>query len=177
MAYDKWFISDTHFFHENILTFTDKKTGALIRPFSSLEEMNETMVQNWNKVIKPYDKVYHLGDVTFGLHKYRSEFNTLMHRLNGKKRLTVGNHDKLKDPDLFSHFEKVEYWIGFKKHNFTATHFPIRLDSLRDGKFCVHGHSHQNKMADPHYINVSVEVRDFAPTSLDTILEEIKKAS
>jgi calcineurin-like phosphoesterase family protein len=173
---DKWFVSDTHLFHENILTFKDKD-GKLIRPFSSVEEMNETIAQNWNRLIKPQDKVYHLGDVTFGLHKYRREFNSMMHMLNGHKRLTPGNHDKYKDPDLFTHFEKVEYWAGFKELNFTATHFPLRLDSLRDGKFCVHGHTHQNCLDDKHYINVCLEVRNFTPVHVDTILEEIKKAS
>lgn len=176
MIHEKFFISDTHFFHTNILKFLDKD-GNRIRPFQSVEEMHEIMIERWNKNIKPTDYVYHLGDVAFGIHTHRSQFNSLMHRLNGHKRLTVGNHDKFKDPDLFTHFDKVEFWKGFKEHNFTATHFPLRLDSLRDGKFCVHGHTHQNVMEDPHYINVCVEVRDYTPVHLDTIIAEIKKVT
>ena len=171
MAHDKWFISDTHFFHENILKFTDD-SGQRIRPeFEIMEEMHETMIERWNSVVKPQDYVYHLGDVTF---RYGSEFNNLMHRLKGKKRLIVGNHDKIWNPMLISNFEKVELWKGFKEHNFTATHIPLMLESLRDGAFNVHGHVHSNSLNKPGYINVSVEVRNFTPVNIDEIFEETK---
>jgi len=168
---DKWFISDTHFFHENILKFTDDD-GKRIRPFNSLDEMHSIMIERWNKVVKPQDKVYHLGDVTF---KYDRAFNVLMGALNGQKRLILGNHDKIKGTELMKWFEKVDLWKGFKEGNFTASHIPLRLESLRDGDFNVHGHIHQNVMEDPHYINVSVEVRDYTPVNYDEIVEEIKK--
>lgn len=166
-----WFISDTHFFHDNILKFVDEK-GHKIRPFKSIEEMHEVMVENWNSVVADGDYVYHLGDVTF---KYNGAFNNLMHRLKGKKRLIVGNHDKIWNPCLQSNFEKVELWKGFHENNFTASHMPLRLDGLRDGNFNVHGHVHKNSLADKHYLNVSVEVRDYTPVSLDTLTTEIKR--
>lgn len=167
-----WFTSDHHFFHANILKFTGDD-GKLIRPeFSCEEEMNEVMAQRWNDAIKPQDHVYHLGDVTF---RYDRPFTALMHRLNGRKRLVVGNHDKLKSRGFLDHFEKVMLWRGFKAHNFTCTHMPIRLDSLRDGKFNVHGHIHQRVMADPHYINISVEQTDYRPVHLDELCDMIQK--
>lgn len=169
-AHDKWFISDTHFFHANILKFVDDK-GHRIRPFNSLEEMHEVMIERWNSVVKSHDYIYHLGDVTF---KYDGVFNNLMHRLNGHKRLTVGNHDKLKNPGLLQHFDKVMFWHGFREENFTATHMPLRLDGIRDGQFCVHGHTHQNKLSDPHYINVCVETRNYTPVHIDEIVGEIR---
>ena len=169
MVHDKWFIADTHFFHTNILKFVDD-AGHRIRPFSGLEEMHELMVDCWNGLVKDEDYVYHLGDVTF---QYHAPFNILMRRLKGRKRLIIGNHDKIWNPALKNNFEKAFLWHGFKEHNFTASHLPLPLDSLRDGKFNVHGHLHQNKKSDPHYINVSVEVRDFAPVHLDTIIAEI----
>lgn len=171
-VHEKWFISDTHFFHANILKFLDDQ-GHRIRPFNSLEEMHEIMIERWNYMVKPDDYVYHLGDVTF---QYHGKFNELMHRLNGDKRLILGNHDKVKQPGLLQHFSKVMVWHGFKEENFTATHFPHRLESLRDGAFNVHGHIHQNHMEDLHYINVSVEVRDYYPVHMDQILKEIKEA-
>lgn len=170
MIHEKWFISDTHFFHTNILKFTGDD-GKRIRPFNSLEEMHEIMVERWNKLIKNGDFVYHLGDVTF---QYHAPFNNLMHRLNGSKRLIVGNHDKLKQPGLLQHFDKVMFWHGFKESNFTASHIPLRLEGLRDGAYNVHGHTHQRSLDDPHYINVSVEVRDYTPVHIDTIIQEIK---
>ncbi len=75
---------------------------------------------------------------------------------------------------MLQHFDKVMFWHGFKDENFTASHMPLRLEGLRDGDFNVHGHIHQNKMEDPHYINVSVEVRDYTPVNMDTIVFEIK---
>ena len=62
-----WLISDTHFFHSNILKFTDDN-GELIRGklFDTVEQMNECMLDNWNSVVKPGDIVYHLGDVMMG---------------------------------------------------------------------------------------------------------------
>jgi calcineurin-like phosphoesterase family protein len=81
-------ISDTHFGHANILTFRGQD-GALIRPgFSSVEEMDEFMVERWNSVVRPSDHVYHLGDVTM-----KAPGLGIVKRLNGKKRLVRGNHD------------------------------------------------------------------------------------
>ncbi len=173
MIHEKWFISDHHFFHTNMLKFVDDK-GHRIRPFNSLEEQHEMMVERWNSVVKDNDYVYHLGDVTF---QYHRPFQELMYRLKGDKRLIVGNHDKLKQEGLMKHFSKVMLWHGFKEGNFTAVHIPLMLSSLRDGKFCVHGHTHQHCLEDPHYINVSVEVRDYTPVHIDTILKEIKDAN
>ena len=171
MKHEKWFISDTHFFHANMLKFTNAD-GSRVRPFNSLDEQHEIMVDRWNKLVKDNDYVYHLGDVTFQYHK---PFNELMHRLKGHKRLIVGNHDKIWNRALQMTFEKVDLWKGFKEGNFTAVHIPLELKRLRDGAFCVHGHTHATKEADPHYINVCVETRDYAPVHMDTILEEIRK--
>lgn len=172
MIHNKWFISDTHFFHANILKFVGKD-GQRTRPFDSLDEMHELMIDNWNSVVKENDYVYHLGDVTFQYHK---GFNSLMSRLKGRKRLILGNHDKIKGTNLIDWFEKVELWKGFKEYNFTASHIPLMLHSLRDGVYNVHGHVHQNSLENPNYINVSCEVRNYTPVHIDEIAEEIKNA-
>lgn len=172
MVHNKFFISDTHFFHANILKFTDD-VGKKIRPWDDLEDMHEFMIKRWNSVVKDNDYVYHLGDVTF---QYNGAFNNLMSRLKGKKRLIVGNHDKIWNPALQMHFEKVDLWKGFKEYNFTAVHIPLMLTSLRDGAYCVHGHVHQNSLNNPNYINVSCEVRDYTPVSIEEIGQEITKA-
>lgn len=168
---EKWFISDTHFFHTNILKFQDDK-GNRIRPFKDLDEMHSRIVYNWNKAIQPSDFVYHLGDVTFQYHK---PFQELMWSLNGDKRLIVGNHDKLKQEGLLKHFSKVMLWHGFKEQNFTAIHIPIQQRSLRDGNYCVHGHEHQNPPKDYHCLSVCVELRDYKPVHIETLVKEIKE--
>lgn len=170
-VHEKWFISDTHFFHANILKFTGDD-GERIRPFNSLDEMHEIMIENWNSVVKDNDYIYHLGDVTF---QYHGGFNNLMSRLKGKKRLIIGNHDKIWNPALSMWFEKAALWKGFSEYNFTAVHIPLEIKRLRDGAFCVHGHIHQNVEPDPRYINVCVEQVNYTPVHIDEIGEIIKK--
>lgn len=175
---NNFFISDTHFFHDNTWLKFKRADGTPLRNFSATWEMNEYMIEKWNSVVKQGDKVNHLGDVTF---RYDRPFKELMSRLNGHKRLLLGNHDKIKGTCLLDYFEKVDLWKGFKlkgdlkKYSFTCSHIPLILSSLRDGKFNVHGHTHASCLEDKHYINVSVEVRDYTPVHLDQIIEEIKK--
>lgn len=172
-VHEKFFISDTHFFHTNILKFLDDQ-GHRIRPFNSLEEMHEHMIAAWNSVVKDQDFVYHLGDVTF---QYHGAFNNLMSRLKGRKRLIIGNHDKIWNPALQLHFEKADLWKGFSEHNFTASHFPMMQDQLRDGAFNVHGHIHDNQSKHSWQFNVSVEQIKYTPVHIDEIGAWIAKAS
>lgn len=76
--------SDHHFGHRRVCEYSG-------RPFKSLEEMHEVMVENWNKTVKPHDLVYHLGD--FSLNKKWVE--ELTPKLNGCKILVAGNHDRV----------------------------------------------------------------------------------
>lgn len=165
---DKWFISDTHFFHKNII----QSCG---RPFKDAEFMNEFMIDAWNKVVKPQDKVYHLGDVACGYGGDDNVLGNLLRRLNGKKRLVLGNHDNAKSVALQTHFEKIEMWIGFHKEGFTCTHVPYMLHHLRDGAFNVHGHVHNNSLNNPNYLNVCVETIMYTPMSMDEVLAKVKK--
>lgn len=160
-----WFISDTHFFHDNIIKYGN-------RPFKYSEEMNEAMIDNWNEVVKDNDHVWHLGDVCMG--QSSGAHNALLRRLKGKKRLVVGNHDKLKSEALHQNFEKIELWRGFHEYGFTCVHIPLQIEQLRDGNVCVHGHIHQNLIDDPRYINVCVEHTGYKPVHLDEIIARIK---
>ena len=107
-----WFIGDTHFYHKNIIKFEDE-----FRPFDTVEEMNETLVDNWNRVVQPEDTVYHVGDVVFGGH----EKHEIIGRLNGKKRLILGNHDRCNYAAPY--FEKVYGCMEFS--NCIITHIPV----------------------------------------------------
>ena len=81
MAY---IILDTHFFHENILKYN--------RPqFKSIEEMNETLIEQWNSIISKNDRVFHLGDFAFG--QDLDAIEQIIKRLNGSVYLIIGNHD------------------------------------------------------------------------------------
>jgi calcineurin-like phosphoesterase family protein len=164
---EKWFISDTHFFHENIIKFCN-------RPFINAEHMNEFMISEWNNCVSPQDKVYHLGDVALGAGGNEGRLANLLRRLNGHKRLIVGNHDNLKSSALQTNFQKIDLWKGFKTEGFTCVHIPLEIDQLRDGDVCVHGHIHDN-LKKGRYINVCVEHTKYRPMHMDEILERIKQ--
>lgn len=164
---EKWFISDTHFFHENIIQYCG-------RPFKDAHFMNEFMIDKWNRTVSPGDKVYHLGDVACGYGGDDQKLGNLLSRLNGKKRLILGNHDNAKSVALQKHFDKVELWYGRKEWGFTCSHIPLPLNHLRDGGFCVHGHIHNNLEYDPHYINVCVEHTLYGLIHIDEIFRQMK---
>ena len=66
MSRNIWVISDTHFQHNNILNFKGND-GLPFRMFNDVQEMNEIMIQRQNEVVRPGDKIYHLGDVVMGI--------------------------------------------------------------------------------------------------------------
>ena len=173
---DIFVTSDTHFNHKNILTFNDK-IGKPVRPFSSVEDMNETMIDNWNSVVKKGDKVYHLGDVFFGP---KEDFQKLWPRLNGSKRLVVGNHDDIKWLSAGGFFQKITMWRIFKDWKLIFSHVPLREDQFRgdfngttpsEGMLNVHGHTHQNPSPPGPYKCVCVEQTGYRPLSI----EELKR--
>jgi calcineurin-like phosphoesterase family protein len=168
MIHEKWFTSDTHFFHENIIKFCN-------RPFLSAADMNKTLIHNWNKVVGPNDFVYHLGDVFIG--GTEEERCEVLYALNGRKRLIIGNHDEslMKQKGLMV-FEKISLWKGFRNEGFTCSHIPQELKRLRDGSCNAHGHTHTDIEEDKHYINVCVDVRNFTPVHMDQILIEVREA-
>jgi calcineurin-like phosphoesterase family protein len=156
-------ISDTHFGHEKVLTFEHE--GEPLRPFKSVTEMHVEMIDRWNRVVTPRDKVYHLGDVAWskeGLH--------LMAMLNGKKRLVRGNHDLFKARLYLDYFQEI---YGVRQINgIWMTHTPMHLDGVEQDrvKLNVHGHLHANKIDHPKYKNVSVECVDYTPVPFDELL-------
>lgn len=164
-------VSDTHFNHANILKFVDKD-GKVFRPFASVEEMNEVMVAKWNDLVRDQDIIYHLGDVylTNG-----QQANAILHRLRGRKRLILGNHDNGKDQLLQKHFQKISVWRQWPDIGLLFSHMALHPNALfahraKREMINVHGHIHQNDSAGPQYINVSVERTDWSPVSVEDIL-------
>lgn len=180
---DIWVISDTHFRHANILKFTDSRTGKLVRgdKFSSVDEMDEHMIERWNSVVKQGDIVYHLGDVVIGDQEW---FKVNWPQLNGSKRLIVGNHDDIKFLSSGGFFKKVSMWRMFPEFGLLLSHVPLNINSLyRYGSkddfenpivepelmLNVHGHIHQNPSPEGPYRNVSVEAINYTPVNIEEL--------
>lgn len=179
MTKNIWVISDTHFNHANILKFEDRVGKKVRDQFSSVEEMNEVMIQRWNSVVKPGDKVYHLGDVVFGADKEQWLAKN-MARLNGSKRLLLGNHDEATHFVGKGQFQKTMLWRVFKEFNILMTHVPVHISTLGESRFnktpmfSVHGHIHQNKSPQGPYRCVCVEQTNYTPVNIEDLAAEAK---
>jgi calcineurin-like phosphoesterase family protein len=166
-----WLIGDTHFFHQNIIKYCD-------RPFDNVEQMNRTIITNWNKIVSPEDIVFHLGDVILGR---KDLLLPIVSQLNGDKRLIRGNHDrdvsdgKFKEAGFTEIFEKH---VCIPESGVVLSHAPILSYS---GLFNIHAHTHNTDPTakypfyslDTHKC-VSVEMTDYMPISIQSILEEVK---
>jgi len=174
-----FFTSDTHFSHGNILKYCN-------RPFKDWKEMDETLIMNWNAVVRPEDTIYHLGDVGF---TDEEKLYRILKRLNGKIHLIWGNHDKVirKSNLLRSRFESTselkKVYIQDESHSkgryeITLCHFAMRVwDKSHHGSLHLFGHSHGTLPDDPNALSLDVGVDNwnFMPVSLDEINQKMKK--
>lgn len=164
-------ISDLHLGHEGILKYRNQ--------FKTIEEHDNFIIDNWNKVVTPQDKVYVLGDVC-----WKKKDLEKIKLLNGKKILIAGNHDILGAKNYLKVFKDIRgLW---KKGNYWLSHAPIHKDSLRDCKN-IHGHLHSKKVGsellkgvgkymydtlDYDYINVCCECVDYTPVEIKELENE-----
>ena len=110
-----FFTSDLHLGHANVIRFQN-------RPFADVEEMNRTLICNYNSLVQKEDTVYILGDLAYRISA--DEANTLISRLNGRKYLILGNHDRQYDESLFeeiTHYKEI-HELG---QQFVLMHYPI----------------------------------------------------
>lgn len=167
-----FFSSDLHLHHKNILSFEDDNGEKFRGRFSSVEEMNEYIIERHNSVIGVSDKWYCLGDLSFSI----KELDILLSRMNGKKRLILGNHDYGRKRDFevyFKHFEKI--LESRRMGPLLFTHRPVYIGEAESKvKANVHGHIHEKSLPDSRYLNISVERIDYTPISMDEIIETFK---
>ena len=183
-----FFTGCTHFGYANII----KLAG---RPFASVDEMNEVLIERWNSVVETGDIVYHLGDFSW------KNPVPYWNRLNGRKHLILGNHDdeariRALNPSAVS----VQNYLMLKegKHRFVLFHYPIDdWDGRWRGSIHLHAHTHSSALKNPNTprgtisshsgpndsmpsnypaeltcnrFNVGVDATDFRPISLDDLI-------
>lgn len=150
-------VSDTHFNHTNIIKYCN-------RPFSSVKEMDECLIENWNETVRDQDIVYHLGDVYFGTE------GRVVNKLKGRKRLVLGNHDNGLDDHLRRHFQKISVWRMFPEFGLLLTHVPVHESALEAKKLVnVHGHIHDNTSPSGPYKCVCVEQTNYKPVDIEKL--------
>lgn len=169
--HNTWVVSDTHFSHKNII-------GHGGRPFADVEEMNRELVGRWNSVVKPGDKVFHLGDVAM----WKAKQYQIVRELNGNKHLLLGNHDT-QPVQLYTDVGFKTVRSVYEGNGYVLTHVPVHESQLARWGVNVHGHTHQESvgsivdacdgsvfMPDMRYRNVCVEQTDYFPVLLSEVL-------
>lgn len=157
-----FFTSDNHFGHKNILKFEN-------RPFSTVEEMDEYMIKQWNNKVSNNDIVYILGDFSF-YNKIKT--NEILEMLNGKKILITGNHDKsaLECKYRFEYISPL-HEIKINKINVVLCHYPmLKWNKSHYGSIQLHGHTHSNLMGITNQYNVGVDINNLVPCELEEII-------
>jgi calcineurin-like phosphoesterase family protein len=142
-----YFIADTHFSHSNICRGTSQWSAVnTTRPFETLEAMNDYIIRAINRVVKPNDILYHLGDFAFG---NKDEIPALRARIACQDvRLIMGNHDRRyvrKRPELFECFQDIDSYdeIRYNKLLISMCHYPLgSWNEIGKGGINLHGHCH-----------------------------------
>ena len=166
------FISDYHFGHNFM---------ANLRGFPSTDSMNEYIINEHNKVVNKKDLTYILGDISME----NSSYYSLLGKMKGRKIVILGNHFNYKHlSELLKYVEGVSSMIKYK--GIFLTHCPIHPQELQYRvSYNIHGHTHENNVKkvifsgrrpnknlqdDTRYINVSCEVIDYKPKTLEELI-------
>lgn len=186
-----YFISDTHFGHENCLAF-DK------RNFKSIEEHDSVLIENWNNAVGIDDEVFILGDFSW---YNATKTIDILKSLNGIKHLIVGNHDKklLKNREFRAEFTEITHYKELSlpdDKGIVLCHYPIPcFNKHYYGWYHLYGHVHNgfewnmmehakyemialyNKPCEMYNVGAMIPYMGFAPRTLDEILAANKHSA
>ncbi len=179
-----FFTSDLHFRHGNIIKYCN-------RPFETVQEQTEKLIENWNKTVPDTAIVFILGDFAFAS---KNQQRTILQKLTGKKYLVLGNHDQnIPEEEFEGIYDLVEVSIkvGENWETFILSHRPLLCwEGSEKGYKHLFGHVHscgtreetcENGDAElvkllsyrPMY-DVGVDNNDYKPISVEEVLEQIK---
>ena len=167
-----YYTADLHLGHANVIV-----TSA--RPFETVEEMNNALIENWNRVVKDSDDVYIVGDLIF---KNGAQEKALLPLLKGKKHLIVGNHDeKWLTEEMEELFESIAPYMEIEDdgHKVVLCHFPmLQWKGARRGSIHVYGHIHSAKKETDFLVmkmkkralNAGVDINGYRPVTLKQMI-------
>jgi calcineurin-like phosphoesterase family protein len=168
-----YFTADHHFGHTNVIRHCN-------RPFETAEEMDAAFIRNWNAEVTTKDDVYIIGDFTM---RPAAEAHEYLSRLNGRKYMIRGNHDRFLNG--FESYESDFVWV--KDYHVLRTdgqrvvlfHFPImEWDQFYRGAIHLYGHVHNSQKSGKRLaalnglaFNVGVDVNGYKPVSIIEIIQ------
>lgn len=168
-----FFVSDTHFGHSNIIRYSS-------RPFNDVNEMNEGLIENWNRTVKPDDVVYHLGDFAF---MPLDPFKKVLNRLNGKIWVVLGNHDRVITDNqrallLHGKIARIDNYLEIKAagRSFVLFHYGQRVwHRSHHSSIHLYGHSHGSLPPFGLSVDVGVDCKEitseYRPVSVDEVIK------
>lgn len=177
----KLYISDLHINHKNILSYDN-------RPFYNIEEMNNTIINNWNSVVSENDCVYILGDMFWD----NNNADKILSQLKGHKYLIKGNHDRL-NSSMEKHFIWIKDYAEIKDNNRSVIlcHYPIPcFNKQYYGNYHLYGHVHDSfewnmiehfksemialydKPCNMFNVGCMIKYMNYTPRTLDEIIEK-----
>lgn len=183
-----FYIADLHFGHNNIIRYDN-------RPFKTVEEMDHTLIANWNKAVSKDDSVYILGDISWHDDDKTAQ---IFKQLNGTKILIKGNHDNIKrGSELSKCFTSTQDYAELyldKKNKVIMSHYPMPFwnGQFRDTVH-LYGHvhnSHQWNMCESwieearqlqdipmrmYNVGCMMEYMDYTPRTLEEIINGYNK--
>jgi len=165
-----YFTSDTHFGHRNILKYCN-------RDFVHIDQHDEFLIKEWNKTVGEEDEVYHLGDFALCSTKY---IENVARRLNGKKYIVWGNHDKRMGAYFHNFFQDLGHYheLRVKDEEMDCTqtivlcHYPIASwNKMHRGSWHLHGHCHGTFKSHDWQarMDVGVDVNNYKPISYEDV--------
>jgi calcineurin-like phosphoesterase family protein len=164
-----WLVSDTHFGHRRIIELCS-------RPFSTIEEHDQYLIDRWNERVAHQDWVLHLGDFALGTHQYCQYIRS---RLNGRICLVLGNHDRSVKKMQEAGFDQVVKYGRFEYRpvrTVLCTHRPddlSKLQALQTDRWVLHGHTHRPATRLGHTDCGVDNLEDYAPVRLtDVVLDQ-----
>jgi calcineurin-like phosphoesterase family protein len=135
------------------------------RGFSSSEEHDNLIIENWNKTVTKNDTVWILGDITME----KTSPYPLLNQLKGIKNVVLGNHDEPQHvPELLKYVNKVCGCVKLK--DCILTHIPIHISEINRFKYNVHAHIHDKVIDHDKYINVCAEQINYKPILLNELI-------
>ena len=170
-----YFSSDLHLNHNKPFIYEP-------RGFNNVYDMNETIIKNFNKIVKYNDDLYLLGDIFLG---DLNEGMKLFKQLPGKIYLLWGNHDTNTRAIAMSECDNIVALCGYAtmikyhKYHFYLSHFPTITTNydidkpLKQRILCLAGHTHSSKLFEPcGSYNVSVDAHNCSPVSIEEIIQD-----
>ena len=169
----KYFTADLHLGHVNVIRYCN-------RPFHSILEHDQTLINNWNKKVGKNDLVYVVGDFTMITNNQR--IIDYAKQLNGQKILIKGNHDKNNYPSGI--FNEITWYkeIHDRDYKIILFHYPLESwqgsmgKDLRDGSISkkpsihLHGHCHGAIANKPNRYDIGIDSWNYQPVTLAEII-------